>query len=266
MESQNNDVVKPLHHLDHKTYTMEVCQQAQTFIEQGDDCVFDHMKLILRSETGEYFYAKVKKRLPLSYTVDTHDLELVQIPAENIWPQFNSTFTGAPKPPPIDCYVKRASLLDYDPDTSQDHICRQVLEEAKVCEILRKNPHPNIAKYLGCVEVDGRIHGLCFAKYAMTLQERATTGTPLDTKPCVQGIKDGILHLHALGLTHNDINPRNIMMGADDNPVIIDFDSCKRVGEELFKGGTPDWMITNARYATPDNDFFGLSKLEEFLS
>lgn len=76
-----------------------------------------------------------------------------------------------------------------------------------------------------CWEVNGSICGLCFENYVMTLQERAKFGPPLDTKLCFEG---GISHLHGLDLIHNDINLRNIMMDADDNLVIIDFDSCRR--------------------------------------
>lgn len=167
----------------------------------------------------------------------------------------------------IDCYVKRPSLMYYGVDGSQKNcIKEQILQEAEVCEILRKNPHPNIARYLGYIEVNGRVRGLCFHRYSMTLAERVKIGTILDTKLCLEGIKNGILHMHALGLTHNDINPHNIMLDANDNPVIIDFDSCRREGEELVKSGTPDWVMEDARYATRANDFYGLSKLEEFLS
>ncbi|KAL7944024.1 kinase-like domain-containing protein [Trichoderma barbatum] len=248
---------------------MKIHEKSDIFLydDEEGDFIFNHIKCILKSETEEeYFYAKVYERDGLDAGLDTTKLDLTPIPPEDIWPQFDKSFTLAPVPLPEDCYVKRASLLDYEASTRGDGIPKLILQEAEICEILRKNPHHNIANYLGCLVVDGKIHGLCFDRYAMTLDEQKENGTPLDATLCLQDIKDGILHLHSLGLIHNDINPRNIMMNADGKPVIIDFDSCKREGEKLVKCGTPDWMIEDAQYATRDNDFFGLSRLQEFLS
>jgi hypothetical protein len=51
-----------------------------------------------------------------------------------------------------------------------------------------------------------------------------------------------------------------------DNPIIIDFDSCKLVGEKLgVKAGTIGWIIAGSEYATRENDLFGISKLQEFV-
>jgi serine/threonine protein kinase len=75
----------------------------------------------------------------------------------------------------------------------------------------------------------------------------------------------GVNHLHELGLIHNDLKPLNIMIDGD-NPILIDFDSCKRVGEKLgVKAGTICKTIASAEYATPKNDLFSISKLQEFL-
>ena len=71
--------------------------------------------------------------------------------------------------------------------------------------------------------------------------------------------------MHALGLIHNDLNPSNIMMNGD-SPVTIDFDSCKREGEKLgLKLGTFGWAMEGVVYATPQNDYFGLSKIRGIL-
>ncbi|KAH7006489.1 kinase-like domain-containing protein [Fusarium venenatum] len=160
-------------------------------------------------------------------------------------------------------YTKYAILTDYEPVTSEEQTAIKdlVALEARVCELLMKNPHPNIVKYWGCYVVDGRIRALCFSKYRMTLKQRIDTGVPFDTQSCVKGIRDGILHLHSLDLIHNDINPYNIMIGPTDNPVIIDFDSCKREGERLVKMGTPGWFDENSKTAVPENDFYGLRKI-----
>lgn len=141
-----------------------------------------------------------------------------------------------------------------------------LLHEAQVCEILRASPHPNIAQYLGCIVKHGRIAGLCFVKYNMTLLERvAKDSRPFDTNLLLQHIQKGIQHLHSLGLIHCDINSSNIFMNRD-TPVIGDFDSCQREGEILgLKAGTRGWTSEQFKFARPENDYYGLSKIRDFL-
>lgn len=52
---------------------------------------------------------------------------------------------------------------------------------------------------------------------------------------------DGVSHLHSLGVAHNDLNPRNILLDENDRPVIFDLGSCKAFGEKLTEGGIPKW-------------------------
>jgi serine/threonine protein kinase len=150
-------------------------------------------------------------------------------------------------------------------DEQAQDLSKQILDEAKICEIIRKHPHPNIAEYMGCIEENGSIRGLCFAKYTMDLVQRVQTRRSLDTDIYLRGIENGIHHLHRLGMVHNDINPRNIMIDEDDKPIIIDFDSCRLEGEELGKPGTPGWAIEDARFAKQENDFYGLSVIKKYL-
>ena len=188
-----------------------------------------------------------------------------KIPAESVWPPMDPRFTRTPDPLPPNTYLKQPSLLDYgDTCASLEPSC-QILTEVEACEILRRHPHPNIAQYLGCVSKHGRIKGLCFVKYPMTLSKRLKDPKPFDKALCLQGIERGIGHMHGLGLIHNDLNPSNIMMDGD-NPVIIDFDSCKREGAKLgLKAGTFGWAIDGADYARRENDIYGLSKIREIL-
>lgn len=174
-------------------------------------------------------------------------------------------FTRAPDPLPPNTYLKQPSLLQYgDTYATLEPSC-QVLTEVEACEVLIRHPHPNIARYSGCISEHGRIHGLCFVRYPMTLSQRLKDATPLNEALCLQGIESGIKHMHRLGLIHNDINPSNIMMDGD-NPVIIDFDSCKSEGTKLgLKGGTVGWALDGMEYARKENDFHGLLKIRELL-
>lgn len=244
---------------------MEIWEKGEAFAEKDDDLVFDHSIIILR-QGDDFFYSKTDQRILTSSTIDINTLQTTKIPTESLRPPISPQFTQAPDPLPQNTYLKQPSLLDYadSPSAAPDY-SSQVLTEVEACEILRKHPHPNIAQYLGCVPENGKIKGLCFVKYPTTLSQRLKDGAPFDKTRCLQGIESGIRHMHELGLIHNDINPLNIMMDGD-NPIIIDFDSCKAEGAKLgVKGGTFEWEIDGAEYARRENDFYGLSKLQGLL-
>ncbi|KAK4182439.1 hypothetical protein QBC35DRAFT_509984 [Podospora australis] len=86
-----------------------------------------------------------------------------------------------------------------------------------------------------------------------------------DHSNVLAGIKSGIQHLHALGLVHNDINPSNIMLDGD-KAVIIDFDSCRRIGESLEDvGRTYEWYGKQVKTALPQNDLDALEEIRLWL-
>ncbi|GAW24969.1 hypothetical protein ANO14919_145660 [Xylariales sp. No.14919] len=244
---------------------MEICEKGEVFIEKDDDVSFAYTKIILRDADGEYFYAKTSQRIFQSPTIDINALDKVPVPADRIYPLFSPGFTLAPNPLPTTSYVKRPSLLCYENTPDTLGYDRQILAEVAACEVLREYPHPNIVQYLGCIIKAGRIRGLGFAKYSVTLSQMLKDGTYFCRSSCLLGIEAGISHMHQLGLVHNDLNPSNIMMDGD-NPVIIDFDSCKREGEELgSKAGTHGWTLDGENYARRENDLYSLSKIRAAL-
>ena len=134
------------------------------------------------------------------------------IPTEEIRPVVPNNVTTAPDPLPSNSYVKYPSLLYHT--TGCLTVKNLLLQEALVCENFIQSAHVNLAKYYGCVVESGRIAGLRFAKYAKTLDQRVAEpqGFQFDEmEGWLSGIKQGIDHIHSLGLVHNDINPRNIM-------------------------------------------------------
>ncbi|PSR75071.1 hypothetical protein BD289DRAFT_464087 [Coniella lustricola] len=138
--------------------------------------------------------------------------------------------------------VDDPNLLCYGDTNASFKLAEQILNEA---------------------EVHGRIRGLCFVKYPLSLFEQIQKKMPLNIRFCVQEIKKGVAHLHRLGLIHNNLNPSNIMMDAA-KPVIIDFDSCKQVGKKLgLKAGTIGWEKPGITTAEPENDDYSIARLEE---
>ncbi|KAI0478145.1 kinase-like domain-containing protein [Xylaria cf. heliscus] len=243
---------------------LEIYGHCEVFVgENPDDLVYDHSTVILRRGDEEYFYADCLEKLSVD-EIDISKLNIIRIPGEHIWPLANPRLTQAPEPLPATCYWKRPTLLDYEGIDSQHHyIPTAILHEAEACEILSKHPHPNIARYLGCIVKDGKIKGLGFDKYPVTLSKILEDKTPFNKGSCIRGIEAGVQHMHSLGLVHNDLKPANIMMDGD-NPIIIDFDSCKPEGEKLLKGGTYEWS-TEESYSKQSNDHYSLSKIREAI-
>ncbi|KAF2213378.1 hypothetical protein CERZMDRAFT_17352, partial [Cercospora zeae-maydis SCOH1-5] len=141
-----------------------------------------------------------------------------------------------------------------------------LLEEAKLLEFLKIHPHPNLIKYYGCTLKNGRITGIALERHEVLLLYRyADRSLPFDTAACMDGIRAGVTHLHSLGLAHNDLNPMNILLNKDDQPVIIDFGSCRKFGEQLISAGTPGWIDDEYTVSAQENDEAALLKIESWL-
>lgn len=245
---------------------MEIYQRGQAFVEKDGDLEFAFTKLIIRGPNHQYFYATAKDHIGTFSPVDTSQLEMVPIPLENIWPLFSDDFSQAMELSPSKYYIKEPNLLSYGDSPATLQSSNEILNEVLVCEILKANPHPNIAAYIGCVVTNGRIQGICLKRYKMTLDERLQDTKAFDRDACLREIELGIRHLHSLGLIHNDINPANIMVDDCDRSVIIDFDASYHHGEKLgLKAGTWGWFIAGTEFARYENDFFGLAKLREYM-
>jgi serine/threonine protein kinase len=228
----------------------EVLDAGETWTAEGGDPVFDHSTYVLRrKDDGEYFLARTSKQAdpdaPTLRDIDVEGLELTELPADHIWPPFDAKFTRQPERLLRSVFIKRQRhrLPAYNDNDPTHMLADLTLHEVEICEYLAKHPHPHVAQYLGCFVEDGRITGLCFRRYDMTLQDKVSSGDPSDKEACLRGIEDGIKHIHRLGLVRNDLYPDNVMVDRDGaNPVIIDFGHCSREGLELpFRRGSNFW-------------------------
>ncbi|OHF04173.1 serine/threonine-protein kinase [Colletotrichum orchidophilum] len=246
------------------------------------ESVFRFTKIVIIFKSGEEIYhAAVPSSEPISSELsETQLINKLLIPTAAYKPPFSRTFTRAPDPLPSNTYIKTPSLLSYDqvhngPQPNQ--IANDVLNEVRICELLKESPHPNLAKYVGCQAYDGNISGICFVRYGKTLMEAvnprglmkrkfSTTHRDLgDFGRGLQWIQAGIAHLHSLGIVHNDINPSNITIDRDDW-VIIDFGSCRKLGESLVGvGRTYEWYDEAIQHSCPENDLNALLEIRTWL-
>ena len=154
------------------------------------------------------------------------------------------------------------------------------MREVDVCEILARNPHPNIAKYHGCIVEDGFIKGIVYEKYAETLADKVNPNSTAKRwfhygehtlehgrEAFMTQVTRAIEHLHSLSLVHNDIKPDNLMLDFNGNAIVIDFDSCLPTGASCFDvGRTEGWCDPGMEYSHPTNDYFALAEIAEWLS
>jgi hypothetical protein len=245
-------------------FRLEAVEKSDGFIEKDGGFVYDHTRIILR-QGKQYFSAKVEDRSFQPTDLNTASLDITPIPSEHFCPKIEHNITEVLDVRPH-THIKRPSLLYWEPSaTNPATIAEIVLQEAEVCEVLKRNPHPNIAQYYGCLVEAERIIGLCFVKYNSTISKRLIGSSLAEREACMEGIERGVFHLHQLGLIQNDLNQSNIMMDGDV-PVIIDFDSCRRKGERLgYKAGTDNWELKGAEFAEPENDLYSLAKIRDFL-
>ncbi|KAF2659039.1 kinase-like protein [Lophiostoma macrostomum CBS 122681] len=120
-------------------------------------------------------------------------------------------------------------------------IAKLSMREIRVCELLKDNPHPNVAVYYGVCTDTARVVGLCFKKYDGTLQDVVDRDQTFDAEKAMADIEIGVAHLHKLGLVHCDLKPANIFH-ENGSFVIGDFDSCHKIGDPYrLKAGSRGW-------------------------
>jgi hypothetical protein len=74
-------------------------------------------------------------------------------------------------------FVKRQSLFGYCDTPASTSQGTLLVNEARVCEMLKTSPHPNIAEYLGCVVEEDRLVGICFVRYQGIFADRVRAGS-----------------------------------------------------------------------------------------
>ncbi|KAF4949868.1 hypothetical protein FSARC_13370 [Fusarium sarcochroum] len=213
--------------------------------------------VIILHHNGDYFWVHSQKR-KRDIEAQFYDTSIVnKIPRLYLFPHVEAGLTVFESSKDRNIFIKRPSLTSYK---NTDAIAQRVLREARICEILQKHPHRNIAQYYGCINADSLIVGLCFDKYAETLSERVERGVEISDE-CLDKVKRGMAHIHGLGIVHNDLNQDNIMFSTleDEGPVVIDFDSSAKRGEPLpVKRGPVPAGVHTAEF---ENDVIAFEKI-----
>ncbi|KAF5689752.1 serine threonine kinase [Fusarium circinatum] len=159
----------------------QIVAHSEAFCEKDDDWLFDHTKIILRIG-HDYFAASSQQRESQLKSLDHSSLDRTLIPQDHYCPKFKEGISKAPKNLSLDdVYLKQPSLISWDAkDPNPTSIADLVLQEAEICETLKKHPHPNIMRYFGCLDEDDKIVGLVLGSRGRRWGTRGTFGWELE--------------------------------------------------------------------------------------
>lgn len=249
--------------MDYETPDGSQFSLQEVFDDHDGEAVFKYTSITAFVD-GKAFAGKADSRM---HDVDDVDIvnDLKPVPTENINPLFPTGFTRAPTVELAEHYLKAPSFTYEDSEPGRTFVADCLLNEATVWEELKKQPHPNIVKYYGCVVTEAnRIAQLCLKRYHCSLAEYAGLRLPDHQRESIfAGVQSAVEHLHSFGLAHNDLCPQNICIDSDSNAAIVDFDSCLPFGQKLMKGVAADGLPLRS---DPQNDLEALEDLKDFLA
>jgi len=117
-----------------------------------------------QESNGDLFHAQHPCRLRTEEILET--LVGTPIPSSDIYPLWYDDLTKVSPLLPGNIFVKKPDLLGYDGSMC---ISEVHLREVQLMEKLVQYPHHGIVQYLGCIQTDGCITGICLQKYVCTL-------------------------------------------------------------------------------------------------
>ncbi len=105
--------------------------------------------------------------------------------------------------------------------------------------VLMEHPHRNIIQCILCLP-----EGIFLRRMECTLQERLSQSQGLTTRAEIQErwvlqLTSAVAWLERLGLVHGDLRPANILLDANDNVQLSDFDATVKPGAELLVASEP---------------------------
>ena len=210
-------------------------------------------------------------------------LDLDWVSASHLFPLYLPSmkkYTGSTEAE--DVFMKVQMFLKKSKYKNSDYAqCME--QEIRRCEEISRNPHRNLARYLG-VETkiilgEERVVRIAYQRYSEDLHEFVLKKRlNLDNRVILmQGMRDGIKHLHEHNLVHCDLRPPNVFVTFKEEEgvaileevVVGDFDASLKVGEPVdLKRACGQWWPKEAEWHSPVKasvDDFALEQMETWL-
>ncbi|KAG6304611.1 hypothetical protein E4U44_008536 [Claviceps purpurea] len=135
----------------------------------------------------------------------------------------------------------------------------QIANEKPTHELLMKHPHPNIVRCILCVP-----EGFFMERMEGTLQTRLDQDYAPSNRTKARWITQtasALSWIEGLGFVHGDLRPANILLTADDNIRLADFDVSVKIGEQLEAASEPFFRLNEGLelpHAEPITEQFAL--------
>ncbi|GAA6038292.1 hypothetical protein JCM8097_003927 [Rhodosporidiobolus ruineniae] len=120
---------------------------------------------------------------------------------------------------------------------------RALWTEYKCIRALRGSPHPNIIDFTQFIITPS--YAIVTMSYHQRLMPVALPESK--AKTYFRQLLSAVDHLHSHGISHNDIKPSNILLSADDRPILIDFGFAQHYS--LMKS---DRFLSSLSWGTPE--------------
>jgi eukaryotic-like serine/threonine-protein kinase len=164
----------------------------------------------------------------------------------------------------FDCKLNReVALKMIRSDRPESELTGLLIKEAQA---MAKVSHPNVGVIHEVVHMDGEIFLAMAIVNGVPLSEWLS-GSPSSQQrhAVVVAIARGLTAIHDAGLIHRDLKPDNIVVLADNTPVVIDFGIAMGADRDEFTAaGTPGYMapeLSNSASATTRSDIYAWWKL-----
>ena len=169
--------------------------------------------------------------------------------------------------------VYRAKLLGQTVAVKQATSRKKTSADALLREIrylTLAGSHPNIVTCYGAFEERGKLHLVLEFAACLRNDRIARSCDPISV---FAGISRALVHLHGLRILHRDLKARNVLLAADNRPLLIDFGLachvsrdpaewvCRTVGTKKYR--PPE--MRDGRQAQPSMDVYCLGLMIEKL-
>ncbi|UPK99774.1 hypothetical protein LCI18_010709 [Fusarium solani-melongenae] len=201
----------------------------------------------------------IDSKVPNLDTNSISQLPFTRIPLDEYCPVADPAFESGRALGQDQC-IKRPRIEDWIGRADWPKWAELSLREIKVYEVLKQHPHPNIGRYFGCITEEGRVIGLCIEKGTSSLAEKLFGATMQQKMEYYNAVEAGVLHLHEMGLSHNELAPANIRMNGEV-PFITNFAYCTRGAEVVrLQTGT---LLSECKYF--ERDLKSLEDLRKYI-